>query len=204
MATYYARLEGALPGGERWATGHHFTGAGTVGDVLTDAVTSAGLLWNGNGSTIPGLITHYTAATTLTSVVVYELDESSGKASARAEQGVTHVGTGTGSPLPQEVAVCATLRTATPGPRGRGRSFLPPPVVADVLATGRLDSLAAGDFAESLAGYLSNMVASSWSPVLFTPGIPSRDIITVDVGDVFDAQRRRRDKLVETRTSAAV
>lgn len=204
MSTFYVRMSGALPGGEQWNSGYHVTGTDGIATLITDAVAGAAILWSGDGGPTPGIASHYTSTTGLSSVVAYHLDESDGKAIERGEGIPSHVGGGSGSPLPQEVAVCISLRTLVPGPRGRGRAYMPAPIVGDVLATGRFDSLACGDFATSYAAMLQYMASQGWTACLFTPGQASRDITSVDVGDVFDAQRRRRDKLVEVRTSHIV
>lgn len=204
MATYLVRLVGALPSGETWNTGHHFSGGGTVTDVATAVDSSVDVLWNGDGGLVNGLIGYYPSIITLSSAIVYELDPLTGRATDRADNGYTLAGTALDDPLPQEVAVCCTLRTGLPGARNRGRSFLPGPTVASVTATGRLDAVARQDFARALAGYLTTMHTNLYTPILFTPAAANRTITAVDVGDVFDVQRRRRDKLIESRHSEDV
>ena len=192
MTTFLIRYSGALPSGERWSTGVHVSGSAALSDVVTDAVTAATALWL-------DLVTHYTAATTLDTATVYELDPGTGKSVSRDEASMSHAGTASGSPLPQEVAVVASLRTATTGPAGRGRLYLPPPAVSDTTAAGRLSTTARDDLASGVASALSSLLGNALTPVLYSTGNTDRPIHLVDVGDVFDAQRRRRDKLVESR-----
>lgn len=200
MAVYYVRFGGPLPGGEVWNTGVHLQGSSSVDSVALVGADMAAELWGAGGGAPIGAL--YPSSIQLTSVVAYDLDLGTGKAQARGEEGVSHVGTNVGVPLPQEVAVCATLRTALPGPAGRGRMYLPGPAVTEVEATGRLDAATAQAFADQVAAALSIAVAAGLTPVLYSFGRPEREITLVDVGDVFDAQRRRRDKLVEARYSA--
>jgi hypothetical protein len=52
---------------------------------------------------------------------------------------------------------------------------------------------------------LNVLSISSATPVLYHRDLlTTTTIVTVDVGNVFDAQRRRRNKLVETRQSRPV
>lgn len=204
MATFLARVIGNLPSGETWTTGVHASGTGSLSSFLTAAGNFVDTLWNGSGGAVTGLITDVPAGVGATSLVVYELDDSTGKATARAEASLTLAGSDTGNPLPQEVAVVASLRTATPGPKGRGRMYLPPLGVNKCTAVGRVDAAAQANLAASVAAALGELNSGGFDPILFTPLQADRPITSVDVGDVFDAQRRRRDKLVETRISVAV
>jgi hypothetical protein len=202
MTTFSCRLNGALPGGERWSTGFHVDGAGTAQDTLNALVAACAILWNGNGGSIGGLANAYNAQTLQTSGVVYGLDPVTGKATSSAETAITHGGLSSSAPLPHEVAVVASLRTVTPGPSGRGRMYLPNPSVAAVGPTGELlDGIPQG-FADSVAGMLSSMAAANLTPIIFSLGRVQRIIRHVEVGSVFDAQRRRRNQLVEVRSSA--
>jgi hypothetical protein len=204
MATFLARVIGNLPSGETWTTGVHASGTGSLSAFLTAAGNFVDTLWNGDGGSATGLITDVPAGVGATSLVVYQLDDSTGKATARAEASLTLAGSDTGSPLPQEVAVVASLRTATPGPSGRGRMYLPPLGVNKCTTVGRVDAAAQANLAASVAAALGELNSGGFDPILFTPNTADRVITSVDVGDVFDAQRRRRDKLVETRISVAV
>jgi len=201
VTLFSARAEGALPGGERWSIGWHFTGAADLVAALNAASLVIGTIWTGGTSAAPGVELHYTPSTTVSSVVVYIIDPVTHHATKKLENALSLVGGGTGSPLPQETAVVATLRTDGVGPSARGRIFMPAPVVGDVLATGRFDSVAAGDFASSIAAGLGTLLTTDYLPVLSSPGRADRELTSVDVGDVFDVHRSRRDKLVEERVS---
>ena len=202
MSVYLVRFAGALPGGEVWSSGVHLGGAGDVNDVISVASDMSDALWGATGA--DAVRAYYPSSVTLTSIVVYELSTSTGKATARAEATASHVGSAVGVPLPQEVAVCCTLRSVQPGPSGRGRMYLPSPVTDSVTAGARLDSTTRDGFANAVADALGVAVAASHPPILFSPGNADREIVSVDVGDVFDAQRRRRDKLVEARVSVVL
>lgn len=204
MTLFYLRWQGLLAGGERWNTGVHVSGAGTIDDAFAAAGLATGALWLGTGTAATGIATHLAAEVTMSSYVVYQLAASTLKATAKREADTALVGAGATASLPQEVAEVASLRTAGVGPSFRGRMYLPPTLAATVLTSGRLDSIVAGDLAASVAGALGVLLGASFTPVLASVGHADRPITSVDVGDVFDAQRRRRDKLLETRTSVDV
>ncbi len=203
MTLFYARFSGALPSGEIWNSGIHVSGIDTLADVLTAAGDAASAWWEGSGPT-DGYNTIVNAATTLDDIVVYQLDGSTHKATARAEAAGPGAGTGSGSCLPQEVAVCATLRAAAPGPAGRGRMYLPSPLVSTILASSRLDATIQAQIAQNIADMIVSFQGNALTPVISSVGRADRTIISVDVGDVYDVQRRRRDKLVETRIQGAL
>lgn len=204
VATFLLRLVGNLPSGESWTTGVHASGTGSLSSFLTAAGNFVDTLWNGNGGSATGLTSDVPAGVGASSYVVYELDDSTGKATARAEASVVLAGTASGNALPQEVAVVASLRTATPGPKGRGRMYLPPLSVSKCTVVGRVDAAAQANLSATVAAALGELNTGGFDPILFTPNQSDRPITSVDVGDVFDAQRRRRDKLVETRISTPV
>lgn len=197
MTTFLVRYSGLLASGEHWSTGVHVSGSGSASDVVSAATTAAAALWTDVGGAYP-------TATTLDLVTVYELDDSTGKAVSRDEATLTHAGTDVGKPMPQEVAVVASLRTSAVGPKGRGRLYLPGPSATALTTSGRLDSTVQGNFATGVAGMLSSLLGAAFTPILFTPGQPNRPIGVIDIGDVFDSQRRRRDKLVESRVAEPV
>lgn len=70
---------------------------------------------------------------------------------------------------------------------------------------------AQSDLADSAAAMLNTLLTGGLVPVIFhrtaSPGVEqfSRTQITsLDVGDVLDTQRRRRNKLVESRDSRVI
>jgi len=113
--------------------------------------------------------------------------------------------TGGGNCLPHEVSVVASLLSATYSRSGRGRIYLPPPAYGALTTTARLDATIRANMASSVAAYLAptptnaldSVVASKTQGAFYS-------VTTVSVGDVFDAQRRRRDSLVEVVSTASV
>lgn len=109
--------------------------------------------------------------------------------------------------LPPEVAVCVSLRTTTPGPRGRGRMYLPPLSPDQLDNRGGLNLTVRDGLAAGMAAFLSAWNAdpdTKTASVASNVGIEVSAVTAVKVGNVFDSQRRRRDRLVEFYKQAAV
>lgn len=108
------------------------------------------------------------------------------------------------SSLSKPLPTCAvlSLRTATPGPRGRGRMYWP--ALTHTLDTaGRFASVTTIALITDLRLFL-NAVTTSFDPgfdlnVVLRSGTDhqSRIVTSLRCGDVPDTQRRRRDNLVE-------
>jgi len=204
MAFYRGTVKGHLEGGEIFNFTMHFSGvtgqAATGATELADAVT---LMWSGTNSPAGNITALYPAAI---GVDLAQMDEltSFGTNLAQGRASLSLVGTGTDEPLPPQNAIVVSLRTNEPTRAGRGRFFLPSPVVTTVIDQ-RLDSAAQGDILNGALAMLNHMKGLGLTPVVFhrNNSLVS-PIVTIDVGDVFDTQRRRRNKLVETRVSATL
>lgn len=107
--------------------------------------------------------------------------------------------------LPHEVAIAVTLRTASASRSGRGRFYLPPVATGAVTTGGRLDASARPAIAGFSATYLSEDTGTGLFSVVASGTTGAlRPVTECQVGDVFDSQRRRRDQLVEVRSTVAV
>jgi len=113
-----------------------------------------------------------------------------------------------GDMLPTEVAHVVSFQTPLIGRRGRGRIYLPPAAASQLDSTGRADS---GRVAEVVADAQAFLEGLSYTGVgVGSPQV--RPIVTGDpwvqygvitegrVGNVFDSQRRRRNRLDEVYT----
>jgi hypothetical protein len=114
-------------------------------------------------------------------------------------------GTAVGVSLPYEVSAVASLKTDVYGRRGRGRIYLPPPAASQMTANGRFVNTFTSTHVQQLDAYLAadtptGMISrgASAAGVLISP------VTVIEMGDVPDSQRRRRDALSEVYTSAAV
>jgi hypothetical protein len=116
-----------------------------------------------------------------------------------------------GDMVPSEVSLAVSWRTSRPGPRGRGRIFLPPTTTSGVAADGLVLGTMQGDAADAAQALLEGLAFDAVSPdgthvrpaVIGSPWTNYAVITSLSVGSVFDAQRRRRRQLVETRTFRA-
>lgn len=179
-----------------------------------DQAVGAAAVWIARVMTVNGMINAYAPHVTFNSVRCVKLNASGGTDSA-VTLGITPlVGGSTSDPnsLPFEVSPCVTLRTAVQSRRGRGRFYLPPPVRSQVGGQGVFVGLfagtgttgAAGNIAEAFNNFKTNNPAV---PVVISKvggTVVTNPVTSVDVGNVPDSQRRRRNRLTEVRVSANV
>lgn len=113
--------------------------------------------------------------------------------------------------LPTEVALVASWGTQVIGRRGRGRIYLPPASVAAVETDGTLTSSVQDTVLAWVTAWLEDLaitptgLGNHWALPIVT-GSPWTDygvIVKVGIGNIFDAQRRRRRQLTEGREFAA-
>lgn len=141
--------------------------------------------------------------------VVASIDQASGHEISAGAGISTGVGTGdasTNHPLPPQCAVCVTLRSATNTGHGRGRFYLPAPIITALDLTGRLTSAFQSQLVISLnAAYSAAATATGrFNPVVYSRSLRGTlDVVTGDIGNLVDTQRRRRNKIAESRTTFA-
>jgi hypothetical protein len=119
---------------------------------------------------------------------------------------IVHGGRGTDM-VPTEVSVAVSFNTHRPGRKGRGRVYQPPTSQSAIADDGFLDGTFIGDTRDAWVAALQALAVESVDPA----GLHVRPIVTgrpwqnyavitsIDIGDVFDAQRRRRNRLDEIR-----
>jgi hypothetical protein len=195
----------SLPGGEVATAGCAWdnTGGGIIGtptDIAAALAAKSLAMWNSiKGSWATG--TAYVGSRTAVIAV-------SGLTVETVENGHAPVTGGHSSAnLPTEVAVVASLRTATYSRSGRGRMYLPAPSTGAVEPDGRFLASTQGGLADAMQTYLSTVTvgAADYFPVIASKTqFALRPVTTVQVGDIFDSQRRRRDALTEVYLSRAV
>lgn len=121
------------------------------------------------------------------------------------------VGTGSGGVMPLQIAVVASHRTPQTGRRGRGRMFLPGISATFIGSDGQIASTQRQDCADRQSTLLESLTLENalngWVVRPIVTGAPWTSyaaITQVQVGSVPDTQRRRRNALVETVSTAAV
>jgi hypothetical protein len=198
VTLFHHTLEGTTPDGN-WSFGLWTTNTGDdVGAALTKFQTAVAAMWATDMDAYISDQVSYTAQK------VVSVDPSSGKQIARADGVVTDAGANTGETLPPQIALAVSLRTALATRAGRGRFYLPPFAVDQVL-NGRLVSATQTDVLDQVKQMFDSLVGNSHTPVIFHRTLASTTpITTLAVGDVFDTQRRRRDSYQEAYVSDTV
>jgi len=111
-----------------------------------------------------------------------------------------NVGTGSSGPLPPQVAVSVTFKTAH---RLRwGRFYLPGPTRAMCDNSGRLDPVAAQDIANAAAALANRGGTGAALTVFSRKHWNHEDVEQVQVDDIFDVIRRRRFSAPHVRKTA--
>lgn len=122
---------------------------------------------------------------------------------------------GLGATKPAQTALVFSLRSTTPGSRHRGRIYWPALAAAISTSTLRLNPADAKKFATQMVAYLDGIETDlkekltpspsliDWRLGVYSPTLNSlTDITRIEVGDILDVQRRRRDSLPELYASA--
>lgn len=148
----------------------------------------------------------------MTDLALYPIG-SNGKAvdgrSAHATWVAPVSGGGDSDLMPLEVARVVSWQTPRIGRRGRGRIYLAGSSKVDCTTHGEIDGTRAGTFADAAQALLEGLSYSSTNPidshvrpiVTGSPWTQYGVIESLSVGSVFDAQRRRRNRLAESRVS---
>lgn len=117
------------------------------------------------------------------------------------------VGGSTDPSLPTEVALVVSLRTAVATRSTRGRMYLPPLTVSQMGYAGRYLDAAVTTVADGAEDFMNDVTVgtTTWTPVVASGTASLLTPITqIAVGNVPDAQRRRRDSLIEAYTTRDV
>lgn len=172
----------------RWATFFHDAGVGISTNYLATQVKVANHLVS--GATDPLNVVYHTYASPI-------------------------VGGYGGSPQAPQVALAASMTSAVSrGLAAKGRMFLPG-VCLTVGSDGKLSSFSVGGVAtafQTLINGINTDAASDQKVILAAKAttLPvvqaavNRLVTGINVGNVFDTQRRRRDGLTETRTAHTI
>lgn len=193
MTLYRVIVHGRAPWGS-WSHVHWSSSSLAPAAVADIAYTAARGAWLDTAGGFQGLQDLYPASTELHSVEVYPVGNSPRKMGPSVIRRIFDArGRATGVALPPGVAVCGLWRSARAGAAGRGRTYLPPPVVSFVTATGQM-APGCGDRALAGLAQLANVMRAGGCPIgspLFsgTPTVIRWTSISTD--DTWDSQRPR-------------
>lgn len=204
------RVIGASAGGEVWSINPRYATSGdgpvtAYADLL--AWTTAIAALNSNAvwpTTLLGLLSSSGSIT----AVRAEYIDAEGNLAQAAETTLPTPATGSGVPSkPQQTAWCVSLLTGRPGRSYRGRLYLPawsnPSLDAGfrVVAASRTTTLTAFNSWLRAVGDACP-TAGTQGPVVVSQTRGTLAFVTqVQLGDILDTQRRRRDSMVEQRTT---
>lgn len=204
-------IKGALPNGEEWSINPVYSIGGDFGVPVSagQAATIASAISAISVST--GLLGNMSAGTTVTGARV-EARSLAGVLEAQGEAVKTTPTAGTGvSPHPYQTSTVISLRTGLPGASGRGRLYWPSTGCQIDATSLRMASAQQTTMLSAAKTYLSAIEAAIevtltgvalavWS----RKGAGDLNLVNqIQVGNVFDVQRRRRDALIENYSSVA-
>lgn len=214
MAWFKIVLKGSIGALENWSTGCSFGIIGLAPDVsdqeAVDGVLANLLTGIPIGDVPDSLRTLLSTSGSMTGWrVEYRAEDETLLNFAEGAYAAPLAGMGAPSKLPQD-ALVFSLRTATPGAKGRGRMYWPAlgatvntafqlnsPNNTDVVTGARFllrqVNEAIDDYYESIASTRRAALAVR-SPTDHV----CRDVTSIQVGNVLDTQRRRRDLLLES------
>lgn len=210
----YVRVSilGAAPGGEVWSINPVIDPTlefgSTVNQDALDAAANAIALLNPGSAALGALST----ALTITGCRLEVRDDSTDALIGISVQVRSAPLPGTGVPARgAQNAMVISLRTNTPGGSGRGRLYWPC-IATSVGSDLRVSSSSALSLLQNMETYLHAMedaLATAFPTIGFDLSVRSRQTHTtphvnkIQIGNVLDTQRRRRDKLVEDYQSIA-
>jgi hypothetical protein len=196
---------GGLAGGEEWSVNPVWSLGGDFGgvDVTQNQLNTIAAAIN--GIVVPTGLRIMAMASTTVSGVRIEARTKAGLLEAQTEAGRASVGGQGATPHPFQISACLSLRTATPGPSGRGRMFWPATGALIDSTTLRLTTATLSSFVGGAKTYLTaiDSAIDTVFPTGSTLCVWSRKnaslsaVNLVEAGDVLDVQRRRRDQLIE-------
>lgn len=206
------RIRGNLPGGEVWSVTPKFTG--NFGDLITGYADLLEWLTTIQGfnagrilpDPIMSILSSSASVTGLRGEYINDAGDLTEVAEVGTLGGVPEPGTGTAT-KPFQTAVVASLRTGRPGRSYRGRIYWPGLSAGINSTTLRLEPGTASGIASATADFLTAVQEAAPAPSAIFLAVVSQTLDTnagvtsIQVGNVLDVQRRRRDQAVEVYSS---
>lgn len=204
MTLYYHRFQGNCAAGDQFNYGWYATSIRSLAAAQAAAVAWNATVWNGVAPG-QGYKDHVNNLVGMQNVTTVEIDPLTGKQLSRADTAQVIVGTALFTAFPADVALCVSTRTNVPQRSGRGRFYMPQPASDESTNTGRAQPSLINHLMAALTGAWTGYNTASDRPVLFHRKLHTTTPITsFNIGDLFDTQRRRENKVSEARTSAGM
>jgi hypothetical protein len=219
MSYWRVIQKGSLGAVESWSTSTAFGIVGISPDVpdqsITDAMANAIRTATTSGNVGVGLLSLMSNSAAIHTIRVERRAEDESVLNVSEALLVTPLpGTGTATKTPQDAAVIS-LRTATPGPRGRGRMYWP--ALAATLSssfqitspTPTVSLSAAKVWLQAINTAMDNVYIGQASALRVALSVRSgtdhlcRNVTSMQFGSILDTQRRRRDILPESYVNVA-
>lgn len=201
MPLYQHRFLGHSAAGETFMYTWWANSIRALADAQAEAVAWNATLWDG-ATAGNGYGDHVPAATGMDSVTTVTIDPLTGLQSARIDTAVTVDGVSVANALPADVAIVVSLRSQLANRRGRGRFYLPQPDIVALTPDGRATVDLVNDLSASLNAAWAGYNTANDRPVIYSRVARSfQNVTSFDIGDLFDTQRRRENKLTEARTT---
>ena len=140
------------------------------------------------------------AGVEFTNVHTGEITMATGIQSNGLDFPVSMNGTAGVASMPQDVALVVTLKTAIASGSARGRFYLPVLAVNALNDIGKLDVFARTGLMNALDAAWAAYNVIGTTPVVYSRKLrTTNDVINYNIGDVFDMQTRRDNKVEERR-----
>lgn len=193
MPLFQNQYVGHTDTGETW----NFSFWTNTGETI-DSMHSLGVSWI-NTFWTGGYDAFTTTGVGVDQVNTREVVPGSGGQVRLRESAVSLSGADAGDSMPADVAICVSLRTDLANRRGRGRFYLPQPAQSTSAADGRIASATITGILSALSAAF-NGITPATEPVVYSRTNRSFEVVQrYNIGDLYDTQRRRENKLVEAR-----
>lgn len=195
---------GNMPSGEVWSVNPVYR-LGSGLDVPVSASQMTAIVTAINARAVPtAVLTMFNPGTTVSGVrAEARMADGTLQSIAEAARAVPVLGTGT-STHPFQTSLVSSLRSTATGARGRGRLYWPATGIALTSGTLRVPSANITSLLSGVKTYLSGIetdieasVGGSSLAVWSRQYESLSAVENIQMGDVCDTQRRRRDTLIE-------
>lgn len=204
MPLYQHRFSGHTASSETFMYTWWANSIRSAADAHAAAIAWNALLWNGAVAG-NGYKDHVTANVGMDNVTTVTITQATGLQTARLDSAQAIPGVAAGAPFPADVALVISLRSNLANRQGRGRFYLPQPAASQTTATGRVLADLITDLGASLAAAWAGYNTTNDRPVIYSRTSKQiQNVVSFNVGDLFDTQRRRENKLLEARTVTAM